>query len=222
MNKYEDVITSCSGLIYAIINKFFSTYDREDLYQEGVKGVIKAYNNYKENKSVKFSTYAYKYIYGEIYAYTHNNKAIKISKEYYTLYKKINKIKDILSQRLMKEATNKEIALYLEIDEKIIEEVLNTFQMPDSLERTIYNDGKNLYLIDTIYDKKDNYNIDNILLNDIINNLPSPDKEIIYLKYFEDKTQTQIADILGINQVKVSRYEAKAKKKIKNIYQNVA
>lgn len=222
MNKYEDVITSCSGLIYAIINKYYSNYDKEDLYQEGVKGVIKAYNNYKENKSVKFSTYAYKYIYGEIYAYTHNNKTLKISKEYYTLYKKINKIKDILSQRLMKEATNKEIALYLEIDERIIDEVINIFQMPDSLERTIYNDGKDLYLIDTIYDKKDNYNIDKILLNDIINKLPSPDKEIIYLKYYEDKTQTQIADILGINQVRVSRYEAKAKKKIKNIYKNVA
>ncbi len=222
MNKYEDVITSCSGLIYAIINKYYSAYDKEDLYQEGVKGVIKAYNNYKENKSVKFSTYAYKYIYGEIYAYTHNNKSLKITKEYYTLYKKINKIKDMLSQRLMKEATNKEIALYLEIDERIIDEVINSFQRPDSLERTIYNDGKDLYLIDTIYDKKDNYNIDNIMLNDIINNLPSPDKEIIYLKYFEDKTQAQIAAILGINQVRVSRYEAKAKKKIKNIYQNVA
>ena len=64
MNKYEDIITSCNGLIYAIINKYFKNYDKEDLYQEGVKGVIKAYNNYQDNKNTKFSTYTYmvKYI----------------------------------------------------------------------------------------------------------------------------------------------------------------
>ena len=67
MNKYEDIITSCNGLIYAIINKYFKNYDKEDLYQEGVKGVIKAYNNYQDNKNTKFSTlpintYMVKYI----------------------------------------------------------------------------------------------------------------------------------------------------------------
>lgn len=222
MNKYEDVITSCSGLIYAIINKYFHNYDREDLYQEGVKGVIRAYNNYKVNKEVKFSTYAYKYIYGEIYAYTHNNKALKVSKEYYTLYKKICEVKEILRQKLMKEPSNREIAMYIEIDERIIDEVINSMSTMDSLERVIYNDGKDLHLIDTICDKKDNYNIDSIMLNDIINSLPSPDKEIIYLRYFEDKTQAEIADILGINQVGVSRCEGRAKKRIKIIYQNVA
>lgn len=222
MNKYEDVITSCSGLIYAIINKYFNTYDKEDLYQEGVKGVIKAYNNYKKNKEVKFSTYAYKYIYGEIYSYIYNNKSLRISKEYYTLYKKISTVKEILRQKLMKEPSNKEIAMYIEIDEKIINEVLNSISTVDSLDRVIYSDEKDLLLVDTIYDKKDNYNIDNIMLKDIIYSLPSPDREIIYLRYFEDKTQTEIANILGINQVGVSRGEAKAKKRIKTIYQNVA
>ena len=113
MNKYEDIITSCNGLIYAIINKYFKSYDKEDLYQEGVKGVIKAYNNYQDNKNTKFSTYAYKYIYGEIYSYVYNSRNIKLVRDYYKLYKKINEAKIILSQKLMKEPSNEEIAMFI-------------------------------------------------------------------------------------------------------------
>ena len=68
MNKYEEVINSTSKMIYMIINKYFKGYDKEDLYQVGVLGVIKAYDNYKKDHNTKFSTYAYTYIYGEIYA----------------------------------------------------------------------------------------------------------------------------------------------------------
>lgn len=222
MNKYEDIITSCNGLIYAIINKYFKNYDKEDLYQEGVKGVIKAYNNYKDNKNTKFSTYAYKYIYGEIYSYVYNSRNIKLVRDYYKLYKKINEAKIILSQKLMKEPSNEEIAMFIEIDKKIIDEVMLAMNPVDSLDRIIYTDSKDLLLSDTIGDQKDYYNIDNIMLYDMINKLPSPDKEIIYLRYFEDKTQTEIASILKMNQVAVSRGEGKALKKIKSNYQNVA
>ena len=120
MNKYEEVTKSCSDLIYAIIRKYFKGYEIDDLYQVGVIGVIKAYNNYKENQNAKFSTYAYKYIYGEIYAYINNSKIVKVSKENIVLYKKINDAKNILSQRLMKEPSVYELSLFLEIDEPFI------------------------------------------------------------------------------------------------------
>lgn len=222
MNKYEEVISSCSGLIYMIIRKYFKGYDIEDLYQVGVVGVIKAYNNYKEEKNAKFSTYAYKYIYGEIYAYINNSKSIKIAKENYLLYKKINEAKNILSQKLMKEPTSYELANYLEIDSNIINMVNMSMVPLDSLDRTIYHEGKNIVLFDTIKDEKDYYNIDYLLLNDEINKLPEPDKEIIYLRYFEDKTQSEVANILGLNQVAVSRNEQKTLRKIRQNYQNVA
>ena len=163
MNKYEDIITSCNGLIYAIINKYFKNYDKEDLYQEGVKGVIKAYNNYQDNKNTKFSTYAYKYIYGEIYSYVYNSRNIKLVRDYYKLYKKINEAKIILSQKLMKEPSNEEIAMFIEIDKKIIDEVMLAMNPVDSLDRIIYTDSKDLTLSDTIGDQKDYYNIDNIM-----------------------------------------------------------
>ncbi len=222
MNKYEEIIKVNSGLIYMIINKYFKGYDKEDLYQVGVIGVIKAYNNYNNNHNTKFSTYAFKYIYGEMYSYINNIKSIKVSNEYVTLYKKIRTASNILSQKLMKEPSVNELAMFLEIDPFIIENVIKAMNKVDSLEKIVSSDGKNLTLLDTIRDNRDYYNIDYMLLNEEINKLESPYKELIYLRYFEDKTQSEVAGILGMNQVEVSRGERKTLKKIKNIYQNIA
>lgn len=222
MNKYEEVINSTSKMIYMIINKYFRGYDKEDLYQVGVLGVIKAYDNYKKDHNTKFSTYAYTYIYGEIYTYTNNLKGLKLARENFSLYKKINEAKNILSQRLMKEPTIYELSSFLELDYKLIENIINSMKNIDSLERTISNDSKDLSLFDTISDEKDYYNIDYIMLNEEINNLPEPWNQIIKLRYFEDKTQSEVASILGMNQVEISRGEAKVLKRIRKAHQNVA
>lgn len=222
MNKYEEVINSTSKMIYMIINKYFRGYDKEDLYQVGVLGVIKAYDNYKKDHNTKFSTYAYTYIYGEIYTYTNSLKGLKLARENFSLYKKINEAKNILSQRLMKEPTIYELSSFLELDYKLIENIINSMKNIDSLERTISSDSKDLSLFDTISDEKDYYNIDYIMLNEEINNLPEPWNQIIKLRYFEDKTQSEVASILGMNQVEISRGEAKVLKKIRETYQNVA
>ena len=92
----------------------------------------------------------------------------------------------------------------------------------DSLDRVLYNDGKEITIFDTISDNKDYYNIDYLLLNEEIDKLESPYKELIYLRYFEDKTQSEVASLLGMNQVEVSRTEKKTLKRIRNNYQNVA
>lgn len=221
MNKYEEIIKVNSGLIYMIMNKYFKGYDKEDLYQVGVIGVIKAYNNYKNDHNTKFSTYAFKYIYGEMYSYINNIKSIKVSNEYVTLYKKICTASNILSQKLMKEPSVNELAMFLEIDPFVIETVTKAMNRVDSLEKIVSSDGKDLTLIDTVKDNRDYYNIDYMLLNEEISKLESPYKELIYLRYFEDKTQSEVAGILGMNQVEVSRSEKKTLKKIKNIYQNI-
>ncbi|MGM9881239.1 MAG: sigma-70 family RNA polymerase sigma factor [Bacilli bacterium] len=221
MNKYEEVINSCSGLVYMIIRRYFRGYDIEDLYQVGVMGIIKAYNNYKENKNTKFSTYAYSYIYGEIYSYISKYTAVKVSKESVALRKKINEAKNILSQKLMKEPTISELANFLEISPSIISSIYNTFEVPESLDRIIYSNGKDITISDTIKDSRDYYNIDYMLLGDEINKLSEEEKKIIYLRYFEDKTQSEVAEALGINQVKVSRCEKKTLKRIRKQYQDI-
>lgn len=222
MNKYDEVVKSCSGLVYMIIKRYFKGYDIEDLYQVGVMGIIKAYNNYKNDKNTKFSTYAYNYIYGEIYSYISRSTTVKVSKESISLYKKINEAKNILSQRLMKEPTIYELSSFLEIDPSVISSIYNTFEMPESLDRVIYSDGKDIMLSDMIKDSKDYYNIDYMLLNEEINKLSEEEKKIIYLRYYEDKTQSEVAKELGTNQVMVSRCETKTLKKIREQYQNIA
>lgn len=222
MNKYEIPINTCSNLIYAIIRKYFKGYDIDDLYQVGVVGVMKAYDNYKADKSTKFSTYAYKYIYGEIYSYINTNKTIKTAREVNTLYKKINEAKNILSQRLMKEPTVYELSSFLEIEPNLIEMAINSSNNVDSIQRVIYSDGKNIELADMIRDEKDYYNIDYLMLNEEIEKLSQDEKQLIYLRYFEDRTQSEVAEILGISQVGVSRSEQKTLRKIRNNYQNVA
>ena len=122
----------------------------------------------------------------------------------------------------MKEPTIYELSSFLELDYKLIENIINSMKNIDSLERTISNDSKDLSLFDTISDEKDYYNIDYIMLNEEINNLPEPWNQIIKLRYFEDKTQSEVASILGMNQVEISRGEAKVLKKIRETYQNVA
>ena len=221
MNKYDDVIMSCNGLIYNIIGKFFKGFDTEDLYQVGVLGVIKAYNNYKKEKGASFSTYAYKYIYGEIYLYINSNKLLRTPKDMYILYKQVNEARNILSQRLMRSPTMYEISSFLEIEPYKIEILDIAMSNIDSLDRVIYSDGKDVSLSDTIKDDKDYYNIDYILLNEELSRLPSPEKEIVYLSYFEDKTQSEVADILGLTQVGVSRTLKKTLNKMRENYQNV-
>ncbi len=221
MNKYEEVITSTSGMVYMIINKYFKGYDKEDLYQVGVIGIIKAYNNYKKEHNTKFSTYAYTYIYGEIYTYINNLRGIKLARENYSLYKKINEAQNILRQKLMREPSTYELSSFLELDYKLIENIITSMQSIDSLDRTITSSDKDLSLFDTVSDNKDYYNIDFFMLNEEINSLPEPWKEVIKLRYFEDKTQSEVARMLGMNQVEISRGEAKVLQKIRKSYQNV-
>lgn len=222
MNKYEEVINSTSKMIYMIINKYFKGYDREDLYQVGVIGVIKAYDNYKQNHNTKFSTYAYTYIYGEIYSYITSLKGIKLARENYSLYKKINEAQNILRQKLMKEPTIYELSSFLELDYTLIDNIIKSMQNIDSLDRIIVNSDNNLSLSDLLGDNKNYYNIDYFLVNEEINNLKEPWKQIMKLRYFEDKTQSEVAALLGMKQVEISRGESKVLKKIRSNYQNVA
>ena len=222
MNKYEEVVASCNNLIYMIINRYFKGYSINDLYQVGVIGVIKAYDNYKANKGAKFSTYAYKYIYGEIYSYINKERGIKINKETLMLYKKINKAKDLLSQKLMHEPSIYELSAFLEIDKKVLEEVCQEMSPVESIDKTIYEDSKEISLIDKLKDNKDNYNINYLTLLEEIDKLSQEEKQIINLRYFQDKTQSEVASFLGLGQVEISRKEKKTLKKIKKSYQNVS
>lgn len=199
-------------LIYKIARKFYNL-DINDLFQAGCIGLMKAAKNYVDNGECKFSSFAYKYIFGEMYEFANISKDFKLNKMYLKSAKVIEKARSILIQTLEREPTIKEISLYTELTEEFIEDVLIKSRKIISLDEEYneLNEGTNLY--NTLGVEED---IDTkILIQDSLDNLEEPMKSIINYRYFQDLTQTEIADILGMSQVKVSRLENKGKKKIK-------
>ena len=212
----ESIILDNSGLIYSIISKYTLYYDKDDLYQVAVMGIIKAYKNYNNNASSKFTTYAYKYILGEVLAFVNTNKGLKLSKEYLQLIKKVNIAKATLTQKLMKVPSNYELSLFLELDEKVIEQLELLSMQIDSLDRAICEDGKKITLLDTIDSATYNDKTEYICLEQEIEKLPEDEQRLLKYRYYLDQTQQEVADNLGINQVQVSRNEKKILKKLKN------
>lgn len=201
----ENIINSSAGLIWKIAKQFYNV-DKNDLYQAGVLGVIKAYNHYQNERDVKFSTFAYKYIYGEMYLLA-NNREIKITKDILKLLKMIERGKMKLSQEIMREPTNKELALYLEIEEEKLNQVLMYASKTVSLDEDC-DEARNLHEVVSL-DESVPLD-DKMLLNESINNLNKLEKDIIKSRYYEDLTQSETAKKLGITQVMVSRYEQKS------------
>ena len=210
-----DLINNNKRLICSIINKYTKYYEFDDLYQVSVIGIIKAYQNYKKEYNVKFTTYAYKYILSEIINFVNNSKLIKVSRDYHKIYKKILEARNILTQKLMKEPSTKELSLFLEIDEKIINDVLRYKDDVKSLAEVLANDDKKLTLLDKI-STNNNDEYDYLYLKEELNNLSKEERTLIILRYFESKTQSEIAQIYGTNQVQISRNEQKILKKLKN------
>ena len=211
-----NLIKENKNLICSIINKYTKYYEFDDLYQVSVIGIMKAYQNFEEGRGVKFTTYAYKYILSEVIAYVNNSKLIKTSREYHRLYKKILEARTLLTQRLMKEPSNREISFFLEIDEAIIDDVMRYQENIKSLDEVVVDDGKKLTLLDQLSLESNNINMDKISLKEVLESLTREELELIHLRYFEDKTQSETARFFGTNQVQISRNEQKVLKKLKN------
>lgn len=206
----EKIINESVGLIWEIAKKFYGI-DKADLYQAGVLGIIKAYYNYRNDESTKFSTYAYKYIYGEMYLVA-NSKSIKVSKDILKLVKMIEHGRNLLAQKLLHTPSNKELAAFLEIPEEKIEQAL----MYASSVLSIDNDTEDeRSLHETIAYEEAITQDDKMLLNESMNTLNPLEKDIITSRYYEDLTQSETARKLGITQVMVSRYETKSLAKMR-------
>ena len=202
-------ILSLSGLIYKIASRYKDYYCIEDLYQAGCLGVIKANNCYISNDNTKFSTYAYKFILGEIIDYIRKDKNIIISDEAYDIYKRYLKVKDLLYLKFEREVTFSEVCNYIGIDE---DKMLNIIRSV-SLFKSINEDEKNC----NCYYSDDRESIDNeILLRNELNELDEFDRKIIDYRYYQGYSQSETAEIMGLSQSKVSRCEKLILSKMKN------
>lgn len=198
------------GLIKKIASKFYFE-EKQDLIQVGVIGLLKAYQNFKDTNIAKFSTYAYTYIFGEMYNLVNSNKSIKISKDYLKIYKVVEKTRYELAQRLGYVPSTEEVALFLEYDINMVNEAIVSAQAMISLD----DEANELNLHEIIPDKNSD-NVDLKLdIDDSFKVLNEQEQEIIKSRYYEDLTQSEVARKLNMTQVMVSRYEKKSLEKMR-------
>lgn len=203
------IIESNMPLIKSIVKRFKNKYiEYEDLIQLGSLGLVKAINNFDTSYNVKFSTYAVPMITGEIKRFIRDDGAIKVSRAVKLLSSKITQFIDRFIKEFSREPNVEEIATEFGIEKEEVIYALDSSHMPVSLYDKYDDDGKNLIEKLPSNDNQDDV-IDKIVLRDCIKDLSDREKLIIYLRYYKDRTQSDIARIIGISQVQVSRIESK-------------
>lgn len=216
----ETYIKGNLRLVLSVIKRFSGHHENiDDLFQIGCIGLIKSIDNFNPDMGVKFSTYAVPMIIGEIRRYLRDNNSIRVSRSLRDIAYKAIHAKEILLKTSMQEPTLQEIADAAGIPKEEIVYALDAIQSPVSLYDPIYSDGDDtLYVMDQISDKKnkeDNW-IEELSLSDAMNRLNEREHYIIKLRFFEGKTQMEVAEEIHISQAQVSRLEKSALKSMKN------
>ena len=204
------------GLIWSIVRRFGNRgYEHEDLFQIGCIGLIKAIDKFDNAFEVKFSTYAVPLIMGEIKRFMRDDGMIKVSRSVKENSWKIRRTSLEMAQSLGREPTIEEISRKMEIPVQDIVVAMESLTEVESIYRSVYqSDGSEVYLIDKISNEKAGEEqtekiLNNLLLEQVISGLDDNEKNLLNLRYFQNKTQTEVAKRLGISQVQVSRLEKK-------------
>jgi RNA polymerase sporulation-specific sigma factor len=203
-------------LIWSVVQRFLNRgYDPDDLFQIGSIGLIKSIDKFDLSYDVKFSTYAVPMIIGEIQRFIRDDGSVKVSRSIKEIGNKIRKKKDELTKQMGRSPTIHEIADALEITPEEVVHAQEAAKSPHSIHETIFeNDGDPITLLDQIADEDTNW-FDKLTLEEAIKRLNKRERLIIYLRYYKDQTQTEVAERLGISQVQVSRLEKKILKEMK-------
>lgn len=220
-NSLNKLVEVNLPLVTAISKKFLNRgYEYEDIFQIGCMGLMKAINNFDEKYKVKFSTYAVPMIMGEIKRFLRDDGMIKVSRSVKNTAKKLHYDKEKLIKKLNREPTVEELSEYsgIEVEDLIFasESANNMQYLYDTIHQ---DDGAPVLLIDKLSENpnEDVEMVDRIALKETLKNLDVKSRQIIMLRYFKDKTQVQVAKMLGINQVQVSRIEKRVLKTMRDI-----
>ena len=206
-------------LVTSISKKFTNRgYEYEDIYQIGCMGLVKSIKNFDEKYNVKFSTYAVPMIIGEIKRFLRDDGMIKVSRNVKSLAKKLHFDKEALTKKLNREPTIEELAQFSGMDKEEILFALESSASMQYLYEVIHqDDGSPVLLIDKLSENaiEDKNITEKLALKEALRNLDTKSRQIIVLRYFKDKTQIQVAKMLGISQVQVSRIEKKVLQKMR-------
>ena len=214
----EELINGNMRLVLSVIQRFVSRGENlDDLFQVGCIGLIKSIDNFDTTLGVRFSTYAVPMIIGEIRRYLRDNNSVRVSRSMRDTAYKAMQVKEKLINKNMREPTIEEVAKELNMEKEDVVIALESIVEPVSLYDPVYTDGGDtIYIMDQIGDKSDDNDwIDEIQLKESIKKLNDREKKILYMRFFNGKTQVEVAGEIGISQAQVSRLEKSALKKIK-------
>ncbi len=218
----EKFINGNLRLVLSVIQRFLGRGEQaDDLFQIGCVGLIKAIDNFDLSQNVQFSTYAVPMIIGEVRRYLRDNNSIRVSRSIRDLAYKTIQYRDKFIKEKGREPNINEIAKELGVSKEDIGMSLDAIQDPVSLQEPIYNDGaENIYIMDQVKDTKntDEYWTENITIKESMKKLNDKEKDIIMRRFFDGRTQMEVAEEIGISQAQVSRLEKSAINHIKRLY----
>ncbi len=201
------------GLVRNITSKYNFRSDYDDLFQAGMLGLQTALQKYDAKRETSFTDYAYLWIKGEVLKTINNDYGIHVSTDTYKLSKEIKETREYLSQNLGREPTTFEISYMLGEPEEKIVSVMNAVTTPYSLDNNYLDDDYNLYNKIALIEK--GYDVGVLDLKEAINGLEESERELIMSRYYQDMTQKETAESLGMSQVQVSRKESKVLEKLR-------
>lgn len=215
----ETLVEENMGLVYTIVRRFAGRgHEMEDLVQIGSIGLMKAIDKFDTSFDVKFSTYAVPMIAGEIKRFLRDDGMIKVSRSLKETAGKAYMMREILEKKNGREPTLEEISAEIGATREDIVLAMESAAEVESLHKTIYQgDGNAISLMDRLEDQRNPNEelLNHMVLNELLKGLPQEERTLIRMRYFEEKTQTEVARALGMSQVQVSRYEKKILKKLR-------
>lgn len=212
------IVKSNLRLVWSVVQRFLNRgYEPDDLYQIGCIGLLKSVDKFDLSFEVKFSTYAVPMIIGEIQRFIRDDGTVKVSRSLKEMANKIRRAKEEVSKTLGRVPTVNELAEHLQLSPEEVVMAQEASRLPSSIHETVYeNDGDPITLLDQIADTNESKWFDKIALKEAISELDERERLIVYLRYYKDQTQSEVAVRLGISQVQVSRLEKKILKQMKD------
>ena len=215
----EELILGNLRLVLSVVGRFNPKHDSaDDLFQVGCIGLIKAIDNFNPDFAVKFSTYAVPMIIGELRRYQRDNSTVRVSRGIRDLAYRALQIKEAVSRAEAREATIPEIASALGVSERAVGEAMEAIVEPVSLFDSVYGEDEDkMYVIDKLADEREEGEvwIENFALREALGRLVGKERDVIMRRYFDGRTQMEIAEEIGISQAQVSRLEKSAIEKMR-------
>lgn len=217
----DTLVNSNIRLVWSVVQRFLNRgYEADDLFQIGCIGLLKAIDKFDLTFEVKFSTYAVPMIIGEIQRFLRDDGTVKVSRSLKELAHKVRRAKDELSKRIGRLPTVMEVAEEMGITPEEVVYAQEANRPPSSIHETVFeNDGDPITLMDQISDQEEEKWFDQLALKEAMNKLTERERLIVYLRYFKDQTQSEVAERLGISQVQVSRLEKKILRTMKDQFE---